>query len=189
MWEWKKWQLRTGLRMKGQKSEGKLLGNTTMIICKWLTHTPPLKFFVKLNFSFEEIICCIYSVVSLLLRRYKARHSCLGTVLSRAACAAKNKSSGSVSQTQEHKLYWEDRVKIQTFPEGWRFQGLLPGGAWKLPTWPDLSSPGRAGSSGWGQQPQELLFSLPVWHMFYEESSKKKTWSCSALHNWFALHE
>lgn len=130
-----------------------------MIICKQRTHTPPLKLFVKLNFSFEEINFCIYSVVLLLLRRYKALHSCPGMAVGRAVCTA-NKYSGSTSQTWEHKLYWEDRVKIQTFPEGRRIQGLFPGGAWKPATWPDFSSPGRAGSLGWGQQPQELLFSL-----------------------------
>lgn len=80
-----------------------------------------MKFFVKL--SSEEIICCIYSVVSLLLRRYKACHSCPDTVLSRAVCTAGNKSSGSISQTWEHKLYWEDKEKIQAFQRAEDFRG------------------------------------------------------------------
>lgn len=53
-------QNRYGNEREGE-IRGELLRNTTMIICKILTHTPHLKFFLKPNFSFEEIICCIYS--------------------------------------------------------------------------------------------------------------------------------
>lgn len=70
-------------------------------------------------------------------------------------------------------------------PEGWRLQGLLSGGAGKLPSWPDLCSPGREGSWGWSPAALGAAFlsgrgkvdgSGTKWSKFWAVAHPSGTW-------------